>query len=51
MELRLCFATVFRKFDIELDKAASPEKLEFQDSFLPFFTGNHVRAKMTAVNA
>ncbi|KAH3001178.1 hypothetical protein KXW60_008032, partial [Aspergillus fumigatus] len=33
-ELYLCFAHVFRKFEIEVDPS-SPKKLEWRDCFLP----------------
>jgi len=47
MELRLSFAQIFRRFEMELTKE-SPDKLDFRDCFLPCFTGPHVVAKVTA---
>ncbi|KAL1989053.1 hypothetical protein VTN96DRAFT_5816 [Rasamsonia emersonii] len=44
-ELYICFAHVFRKFDIELDPS-SPEKLVWRDCFLPEYRGPHLKARL-----
>ncbi|GME65035.1 Cytochrome P450 [Neofusicoccum parvum] len=49
-ELRLCFAHVYRKFDMKLAES-SPSELKFRDTFLPAFYGEHVKAYMTPVGA
>ncbi|KAL2351348.1 cytochrome P450 [Cryomyces antarcticus] len=49
-ELRLTFARVFHKFDMELD-SSSPQELLWHDKFLPTYYGGHVKAKMTAVSS
>lgn len=49
-ELRLCFAHVYRKFDMKLAES-SPSELKFRDTFLPAFQGEHVKAYMTPVSA
>lgn len=47
-ELYLCFAHVYRKFDIEIDPS-SPKDLVWQDRFLPEYIGPHLKARMTPV--
>ncbi|CRG84223.1 Trichodiene oxygenase [Talaromyces islandicus] len=42
-ELYLCFAHVFRKFDVEIDPS-SPKRLEWRDCFLPEYRGPHLKA-------
>jgi len=49
MEMRMTFAHVFRRFDLELDPS-SPEELTFTEKFLPLFAGGHVKAYMTPVS-
>lgn len=48
MELRMALAAVTRRFDLDLDPS-SPAKLRWKDTFLPFFQGPHVRARVTPV--
>lgn len=50
MELRLAFAHVFRRFDMEVDPS-SPKQLVFRDCFLPFFYGDHVKAKVSPASS
>lgn len=47
-ELYLCFAYVFRKFEIEVDPS-SPKKLEWRDCFLPEYRGPHLKAVVSKV--
>ncbi|KAH7062170.1 cytochrome P450 monooxygenase-like protein [Macrophomina phaseolina] len=49
-ELRLCFAHVYRKFDMSLAES-SPKELEFRDTFLPAYQGEHVKAYMRPASA
>ncbi|KAL2784370.1 cytochrome P450 [Aspergillus keveii] len=49
-ELYLCYAHVYRKFDVEVDPS-SPKELEWRDCFLPEYVGPHLRAKMRPVSA
>ncbi|KAF4226117.1 hypothetical protein CNMCM6805_005163 [Aspergillus fumigatiaffinis] len=49
-ELYLCFAHVFRKFEIEVDPS-SPKKLEWRDCFLPEYRGPHLKVVVTKVVA
>jgi len=50
VELRLSFAHIFRRFEMELAEG-SPDDLPFRDCFLPFFYGPHVLATVTAAEA
>jgi hypothetical protein len=67
-ELRLCFAHIFRKFDMKpddsryvvsravewprlMDRGPSPEELLMRETFLPFYYGPHVRARVIPVVA
>jgi cytochrome P450 len=49
-ELYLCFAHVFRKFDLTVDPS-SPKKLEWRDCFLPEYRGPHLKVVLTKVVA
>ncbi|KAF4227846.1 hypothetical protein CNMCM8980_007089 [Aspergillus fumigatiaffinis] len=49
-KLYLCFAHVFRKFEIEVDPS-SPKKLEWRDCFLPEYRGPHLKVVVTKVVA
>jgi len=50
MEMRMTFAHVFRRFDLELDPS-SPKELTFTEKFLPLFAGGHIKAHMKPVSA
>ncbi|EED13527.1 cytochrome P450, putative [Talaromyces stipitatus ATCC 10500] len=47
-ELYLCFAYVFRKFELEIDPS-SPKELKWRDCFLPEYHGPHLKARLTKV--
>lgn len=47
-ELRLTFAHVIRKFDMELAEPI-PDGLPYRDCFLPFYYSDHVKATMRPV--
>ncbi|KAL4879870.1 cytochrome P450 [Aspergillus karnatakaensis] len=47
-ELYLCYAHVYRKFDVEMD-ASSPKELKWKDCFLPDYIGSHLKARLTPV--
>ncbi|KAL1963324.1 hypothetical protein VTN77DRAFT_8445 [Rasamsonia byssochlamydoides] len=49
-ELYICFAHVFRKFDMEIDPS-SPKELEWRDCFLPEYRGPHLKARLTSVRS
>ncbi|PSN70482.1 cytochrome P450 monooxygenase-like protein [Corynespora cassiicola Philippines] len=46
-ELRLVFAHVYRKFDLE-SASPVPDELPFRDTFLPFYYGPHLHVTMQA---
>ncbi|KAJ4317379.1 hypothetical protein N0V94_004982 [Neodidymelliopsis sp. IMI 364377] len=49
-ELRLAFAHTLRKFDMQFAEPV-PQKMEFRDTFLPFYNGTHVQVHMQPVTA